>query len=101
MRRIVRWVDGAGRVSVGVEVDNEGHFRRLSGLEDPMSFLRGEMFSPEGRPVTPVDPYSLELGDGLTLITPLDPPEVWCAGVTYQRSRDARMPGTRCDSSPT
>ena len=91
MRRIVRWVDGAGRVSVGVEVDNEGHFRRLSGLEDPMPFLRGEMFSPEGRPVTPADPYSLELGDGLTLITPLDPPEVWCAGVTYERSRDARM----------
>ena len=91
MRRIVRWVDGAGRVSVGVEVDNEGHFRKLSGLEDPMPFLRGEMFSPEGRPVTPADPYSLELGGGLTLITPLDPPEVWCAGVTYERSRDARM----------
>ena len=91
MRRIVRWVDGAGRVSVGVEVDNEGHFRRLSGIEDPMPFLRGEMFSPEGRPVTPADPYSLELGDGLTLITPLDPPEVWCAGVTYERSRDARV----------
>ncbi|HEU0055769.1 MAG TPA: fumarylacetoacetate hydrolase family protein [Gaiella sp.] len=91
MRRIVRWVDGAGRVSVGVEVDNEGHFRKLSGIEDPMPFLRGEMFSPEGRPVTPADPYSLELGDGLTLITPLDPPEVWCAGVTYERSRDARV----------
>ena len=64
MRRIVRWVDGAGSVSVGVEVDNEGHFRKLSGIEDPMPFLRGEMFSPEGRPVTPADPYSLELGDG-------------------------------------
>ena len=23
--------------------------------------------------------------------TPLDPPEVWCAGVTYERSRDARV----------
>ena len=64
MRRIVRWVDGAGRVSVGVEVDNEGHFRKLSGIEDPMPFLRGEMFSPEGHAVTPVDPYSLELGNG-------------------------------------
>ena len=56
-----------------------------------MPFLRGEMFSPEGSPVTPVDPYSLELGSGRTLISPLDPPEVWCAGVTYERSRDARM----------
>ncbi len=41
--------------------------------------------------MTPVDPYSLELGSGRTLIAPLDPPEVWCAGVTYERSRDARM----------
>jgi len=26
-----------------------------------------------------------------TLARPIDPPEVWCAGVTYQRSRDARV----------
>lgn len=89
MRRIVRWVDAAGRVSVGVELDNAGHFRKLSGIDDPMPFLRGELFSPEGGPVTPVDPYSLELGDGRTLIAPLDPPEVWCAEVTYERGRDA------------
>jgi 2-dehydro-3-deoxy-D-arabinonate dehydratase len=25
------------------------------------------------------------------LIRPLDPPEVWCSGVTYERSRNARM----------
>lgn len=89
MRRIVRWVDSAGRISVGVEVDNEGHFRKLSGIEDPMPFLRGELFSPEGGPVIPVDPYSLELGDGRTLIAPIDPPEVWCAEVTYERGRDS------------
>lgn len=28
---------------------------------------------------------------GGQLIRPLDPPEVWCSGVTYERSRDARM----------
>ncbi|HET9287818.1 MAG TPA: fumarylacetoacetate hydrolase family protein [Gaiella sp.] len=84
-------MDSAGRVSVGVEVDSEGHFRRLSGVTDPMQFLEGEMFSPEGSPVTPADPYSLELDSGLTLISPLDPPEVWCAGVTYERSRNARV----------
>ena len=28
---------------------------------------------------------------GLDLARPLDPPEVWCAGVTYERSRDARI----------
>ena len=91
MRRIVRWVDSAGRVSVGVELDNEGTFRKLSGIDDPMPFLLGEMFTPEGSPITPVDQYSLELDGGRTLIAPLDPPEVWCAGVTYERSRDARM----------
>ena len=28
--------------------------------------------------------------DGV-LARPIDPPEVWCSGVTYERSRDARM----------
>jgi 2-dehydro-3-deoxy-D-arabinonate dehydratase len=28
---------------------------------------------------------------GATLLRPIDPPEVWCAGVTYERSRDARI----------
>ncbi len=28
---------------------------------------------------------------GTTLLRPLDPPEVWCSGVTYERSRDARI----------
>ena len=29
--------------------------------------------------------------DSATVRRPLDPPEVWCSGVTYERSRDARM----------
>ena len=32
-----------------------------------------------------------ELPAGATLLRPIDPPEVWCAGVTYERSRDARI----------
>ena len=28
---------------------------------------------------------------GYDLAIPIEPPEVWCAGVTYQRSRDARV----------
>ena len=31
-----------------------------------------------------------ELG-GYDLLIPVEPPEVWCAGVTYKRSRDARI----------
>ena len=56
-----------------------------------MRLLQGESFDVQSKPVVPVDPYSLELGYGLTLLPPLDPPEVWCAGVTYERSLDARM----------
>ena len=29
--------------------------------------------------------------DGYDLAIPVEPPEVWCAGVTYERSRDARV----------
>jgi 2-dehydro-3-deoxy-D-arabinonate dehydratase len=29
--------------------------------------------------------------DAYTLALPVEPPEVWCAGVTYERSRDARI----------
>ena len=32
-----------------------------------------------------------DLPDGVELLRPIDPPEVWCAGVTYERSRDARI----------
>jgi 2-dehydro-3-deoxy-D-arabinonate dehydratase len=32
-----------------------------------------------------------ELPAGATLLRPIDPPEVWCSGVTYERSRDARI----------
>jgi len=31
------------------------------------------------------------LPEPFELLAPVDPPEVWCAGVTYERSRDARV----------
>ena len=37
------------------------------------------------------DPDALVFGEDLQPVIPLDPPEVWCAGVTYERSRDARV----------
>jgi hypothetical protein len=36
------------------------------------------------------DPDRLALPAPYALALPLEPPEVWCAGVTYERSRDAR-----------
>ncbi len=48
---------------------------------------------PDGRgaPIEPLDPDTLELPEPYELLIPVEPPEVWCAGVTYERSRDARI----------
>ena len=45
----------------------------------------------EELPVEPVDDETLELPPPYTLLAPVTPPEVWAAGVTYLRSRDARV----------
>jgi 2-dehydro-3-deoxy-D-arabinonate dehydratase len=45
----------------------------------------------ENLPVEPLDSQTLELPDPYELLMPVEPPEVWCAGVTYERSRDARL----------
>jgi 2-dehydro-3-deoxy-D-arabinonate dehydratase len=45
----------------------------------------------EELPVEPLDPQTLELPAPYELLMPVEPPEVWCAGVTYERSRDARV----------
>lgn len=87
MRRVIRWVDPEGYVAVGVEHEREGQFSRLRGLDDPLRLLQGESF-PLDSEVTPVDPYSLELEPGLTLLAPLDPPEVWAADGTYETTAD-------------
>ena len=42
-------------------------------------------------PVEPIDDETLELPPPYTLLAPVTPPEVWAAGVTYLRSRDARV----------
>jgi 2-dehydro-3-deoxy-D-arabinonate dehydratase len=51
----------------------------------------------EELPVEPLDPDTLELSAPYELLMPVDPPEVWCAGVTYERSRDARIEESRID----
>jgi 2-dehydro-3-deoxy-D-arabinonate dehydratase len=38
-----------------------------------------------------LDPDRLTLAAPYRVVLPLEPPEVWCAGVTYERSRDARI----------
>jgi 2-dehydro-3-deoxy-D-arabinonate dehydratase len=47
--------------------------------------------SETGLRVAALDPDTLELPEPYELLLPVEPPEVWCAGVTYERSRDARL----------
>ncbi len=44
-----------------------------------------------GVAVRALDAETLALPAPYELLLPLAPPEVWCAGVTYERSRDARI----------
>jgi 2-dehydro-3-deoxy-D-arabinonate dehydratase len=48
--------------------------------DDPLAAIRGE------GSVTSTVPLA-----GLALLPPVEAPEIWCAGVTYERSRDARL----------
>jgi 2-dehydro-3-deoxy-D-arabinonate dehydratase len=47
--------------------------------------------SADGVRVAVADARTLALERPARLLRPVDPPEVWCAGVTYERSRDARI----------
>jgi 2-dehydro-3-deoxy-D-arabinonate dehydratase len=44
-----------------------------------------------GRKIDPLDLETLQLPEPYELLAPVDAPEIWCAGVTYERSRDARV----------
>jgi 2-dehydro-3-deoxy-D-arabinonate dehydratase len=44
-----------------------------------------------GSEVELLDPVALTVAAPYALRLPVTPPEVWCAGVTYERSRDARL----------
>ena len=58
----------------------DGDIVELLDHDDPLAALRGE-----GRVESTV-PLA-----GLELLPPIAAPEIWCAGVTYERSRDARL----------
>jgi 2-dehydro-3-deoxy-D-arabinonate dehydratase len=86
--RLVRLRDGDGNVRVAVARDGE---LRASDTGDMLATLeRGEL--PETVQVVGIrDPETLEPADPWQLLVPIDAPETWAAGVTYERSRSARM----------
>ena len=85
--RIVRFRSDDGAVRFG-RVDGTT-VAELAG-DDVVSILRGEA-DETGRTVAALDDETLELPQPHELLAPLVPPETWAAGVTYERSRDARV----------
>jgi 2-dehydro-3-deoxy-D-arabinonate dehydratase len=65
-------------------------FRGPHGVEEGV-VEGGLVRTRDGDLIEPVDGETLALPEPYELLLPLEPPEVWCAGVTYERSRDARI----------
>ena len=77
MLRVVRAeLDGVGPRAGRLDGDTV----ELLDHDDPLAALRGE-----GEPIARA-PF-----DSLRLLAPIEAPEIWGAGVTYERSRDARI----------
>ena len=51
----------------------------------------GQVVTGDGTEIAPLDTDTMQLPEPYELLTPLAAPEIWCAGVTYERSRDARV----------
>jgi 2-dehydro-3-deoxy-D-arabinonate dehydratase len=79
-------VEGAPRVG-RLDGDTVELLVELLDHDDPLAAIGGE-----GK-VTSTVPLA-----DLTLLAPVEAPEVWCAGVTYERSRDARLEEAKTDA---
>jgi 2-dehydro-3-deoxy-D-arabinonate dehydratase len=65
----------------------DGETVELLDHDDPLAAIRGEGAVQQSAPLA-----------ALTLLAPVEAPEVWCAGVTYERSRDARLEEAETDA---
>src|SRR5215813_12410206 len=82
--RLVRALDG-GTARCGRLRDDDTV--ELLDHDDPLAAIRGDG-----------DPVCAAPLDELELLPPIEAPEVWCAGVTYERSRDARLEEAQTDA---
>jgi 2-dehydro-3-deoxy-D-arabinonate dehydratase len=93
--RLVRLRDGDGRVRAGRA---DGARIDVFAGDDPLALLdAGQLPDPVAR-VEALDAETLELPEPWRLLAPLVAPETWAAGVTYERSRQARVAESRVDS---
>ena len=88
--RILRFAGEDGRALVGIVRPDAPTTIVQSAAADPLELLAGG--DPGGgATLTALDPETLELPPPYRLLAPIVPPETWAAGVTYERSRDARV----------
>ena len=89
--KLCRFKSAEGEVRVGLAVD-ESTIADLSGsgVESITSLLEDNNGTQKIRELAEQDLPQVALGD-VTLLTPVEEQEVWAAGVTYLRSKKARM----------
>jgi 2-dehydro-3-deoxy-D-arabinonate dehydratase len=83
LRRLVRLLH-EGRPHVGRLAEDGGV--EILDHDDPLAALRGEGAVVARAP------------QAWSLLPPVHAPEIWCAGVTYERSRDARLEEAETDA---
>ena len=66
---------------------------RLQGPDGVLvGAIRGSrVVTRDGTEIELLDPEAVVVPAPYEVLLPVEPPEVWCAGVTYERSRDARV----------
>jgi 2-dehydro-3-deoxy-D-arabinonate dehydratase len=98
--RLVRFHGPGGTRSAAVDPAHPARARLLDA-EEPLALLYPGALAAaagEAQEGVDVDPDTLAPQPPWTLALPLEPPEVWCAGVTYERSRDARLEESRTEA---
>ncbi len=86
--RLVRVRDATGDMHVAVA--REAELTILSS-DDMLGTLEGGELTGAVETIPILDDETLELPEPWALLVPVDAPETWAAGVTYERSRSARM----------
>jgi 2-dehydro-3-deoxy-D-arabinonate dehydratase len=95
--RLLRYREPGSDPRLGrIDPDEPTTIRELAS-SDPLEALLGSA-DPTGNSFEALDPETLELPSPLELLTPIAPPETWAAGVTYERSRDARVDESRVEA---
>jgi 2-dehydro-3-deoxy-D-arabinonate dehydratase len=95
-RRVVRLRDADGNVRAGVV---DGTRIDVFDGDDPLALLAADGLPEPVARVDALDAETLDLPAPWRLLAPLAPPETWAAGVTYERSRQARVAESQIESA--